>query len=71
MEIVTQTDKAMSEQLPRIYKASELAEILNVSPKTIYAMGQRGEIKSYKVGRLTRFEMPNERTKQCVKNQSE
>lgn len=61
----------MNEQLSKVYKASELADIFNVSPKTIYEMGKRGEIKSYKIGRLVRFEMPDERTKQCLKQESD
>lgn len=41
-----------------LYKASELAEILNCNPQTIYRMADRGEIESIKVGSLRRFLMP-------------
>ena len=45
----------------KLYKASELAELLQVSVKTIYRLGKTGEIPSYKIGRSIRFEMPKER----------
>ena len=45
----------------KLYKANELARILQVNPQTIYRLGARGEIKSVKVGRLVRFYMPTER----------
>ena len=45
----------------KLYKATELARILQVSPQTIYRLGSRGEIRSVKVGRLVRFYMPTER----------
>lgn len=51
--------------MERLYKANELAEILGVHPQTIYRAGQRGEIKSVKVGRSVRFEMPKGKEKQC------
>lgn len=42
----------------KLYKAKELAEILNCNPQTIYRMADRGEIESVKVGSLRRFLMP-------------
>lgn len=42
----------------KLYKATELAEILNCNPQTIYRMADRGEIESIKVGNLKRFLMP-------------
>ena len=42
----------------RLYKASELAQLLNCNPQTIYRMADRGEIESIKVGSLRRFLMP-------------
>ena len=42
----------------KLYKASELAAILNCNPQTIYRMADRGEIESIKVGSLRRFLMP-------------
>ena len=43
---------------PKLYKAKELAEILNCNPQTVYRMADRGEIESIKVGNLKRFLMP-------------
>ena len=42
----------------KLYKATELAEILNCNPQTVYRMADRGEIESIKVGNLKRFLMP-------------
>ena len=42
----------------KLYKATELAEILNCNPQTIYRLADRGEIESVKVGSLRRFLMP-------------
>lgn len=42
----------------KLYKATELAQILNCNPQTIYRMADRGEIESIKVGSLRRFLMP-------------
>lgn len=50
----------------KLYKAKELAEILNCNPQTIYRMADRGEIESVKVGSLRRFLMPEKGTKQCI-----
>lgn len=44
--------------MEKLYKAKELAEILNCNPQTIYRMADRGEIESIKVGSLRRFLMP-------------
>lgn len=44
--------------MEKLYKAKELAEILNCNPQTIYRMADRGEIESVKVGSLRRFLMP-------------
>lgn len=52
---------AMNDTKNRLFKASELAELLQVSVKTIYKAGQKGLIPSYKVGKSIRFEMPKER----------
>ena len=43
---------------PKLYKATELARLLNCNPQTIYRMADRGEIESIKVGSLRRFLMP-------------
>ena len=42
----------------KLYKAKQLAEILNVHPQTIYRAGKRGDIPTYRVGKSVRFEMP-------------
>ena len=55
----------------KLYTANELSEILGVHPQTIYRAGERGELNSYKVGKSVRFEMPTERTKHCLKKDSE
>lgn len=49
----------MSMAKDKIYTARELAEILKVSPKTIYKAGERGEIPSYRIGKSIRFAMPD------------
>ena len=55
----------------KLYTAKELASILGVHPQTIYRAKDRGEISYYQVGKSVRFEMPNERTKQCLKREQE
>ena len=51
--------------MKKLYKATELADILRVDPQTIYRVAKRGEIESYKVGKSVRFVMPErERTEQ-------
>lgn len=57
--------------MQRLYTAKELASILNVNPQTIYRAGERGEIPSYKIGKSVRFEMPDERAKQCLQKEQE
>lgn len=57
--------------MDKLYTAKELAEILGVHPQTIYRAGERGEIASYKVGKSVRFEMPTERNKQCLTQETE
>lgn len=44
--------------MEKLYKARELAELLNCNPQTIYRMADRGEIESVKVGNMRRFLMP-------------
>lgn len=44
--------------MKKLYKATELAQLLNCNPQTIYRMADRGEIESIKVGSLRRFLMP-------------
>ena len=48
----------------KLYTASELAEIYQVHPKTIYKLGRQGKLKRVKVGRAVRFAEPTmERSK--------
>ncbi len=42
----------------KLYKARELAEIMQVHEQTIYRLAARGEIESYRVGKTVRFPMP-------------
>lgn len=44
--------------MKKLYKATELAQLLNCNPQTIYRMADRGEIEFIKVGNLKRFLMP-------------
>lgn len=44
--------------MERLYKARELAEILNCNPQTIYRMADKGQIESVKIGSMRRFLMP-------------
>lgn len=55
----------------RLYKATELAEALNCNPQTIYRLSDKGLIEDVKVGKLRRFLMPDERTKQCLQKEQE
>ena len=42
----------------RLYKASELATLLNCSVQTVYRKSDRGEIRSVRFGSMRRFLMP-------------
>ena len=42
----------------RLYTACELAEILQVHPRTIYRLGREGKLKRVRVGRSVRFYEP-------------
>lgn len=42
----------------KLYKAEELAEILQLHKETVYELGRQGKIKRVKVGRSIRFKMP-------------
>lgn len=47
--------------MDKLYKATELAELLGINPQTLYRLAKAGEIESYKVGRSVRFPMPEKR----------
>lgn len=42
----------------KLYTAKELAEILKISPQTVYALADEGKIEGYTVGKSRRFLMP-------------
>ena len=43
----------------KLYKATELAEILKISAKTVYKLANEGKIESYRIGKSVRFPMPD------------
>lgn len=45
----------MTPLLKEFYTAQELAAILEVNPRTILRLEQRGELKSHRIGRVKRF----------------
>ena len=57
----------MSEQ--KLYRAQELADILQVNVQTIYRLAKDGKIESYRIGKSVRFPMP-ERTKHCLRSET-
>ena len=54
--------------MDKLYKATELAEILNCNPQTIYRMADKGQIESVKVGSLRRFLMPKGEQDNAIQN---
>lgn len=54
----------------RLYKATELAEVLGCDPQTIYRKADRGEIESIKVGKMRRFLMPKGEQNNADRRQS-
>ena len=44
----------------KLYTAEELAKLLKVSKDTIWRLGRQKKLKTRRVGRLVRFEMPEE-----------
>lgn len=44
--------------MEKLYKATELAEILACDPQTIYRKADRGEIEDLRIGKMRRFLMP-------------
>ena len=42
----------------KLYTANELAEMLQIHPRTVYRLGREGKLKHVKVGRSVRFYEP-------------
>lgn len=42
----------------RLYTADELAEALQIHPRTVYRLGREGKLKRVRVGRSVRFVPP-------------
>ena len=42
----------------KLYTANELAELLQIHPRTVYRLGREGKLKHVKVGRSVRFYEP-------------
>ena len=52
----------------KLYTANELAEVLQIHPKTVYRLGREGKLKLVRVGRSVRFAEPTVRKDRWVKN---
>lgn len=44
----------------KLYKAEEIAEMLQLNVQTVRRFGREGKLKTYKVGRAVRFYPPIE-----------
>ena len=42
----------------KLYTANELAEVLQIHPRTVYRLGREGKLKLVRVGRSVRFYEP-------------
>ena len=51
----------------KLYTASEIAEMLQIHPKTVYRLGREGQLKRVKVGRSVRFAEPTMERSRNVK----
>lgn len=51
-----------------LYTANELAEMLQIHPRTVYRLGREGKLKVVRVGRSVRFAEPTARKDRWVKN---
>lgn len=51
----------------KLYTASELAEMYQIHPKTVYKLGRQGKLKRVKVGRAVRFAEPSVERSKYVK----
>lgn len=52
----------------KLYTANELADILQIHPKTIYRLGREGKLELVRVGRSVRFAEPTVGKDRWVKN---
>ena len=53
----------------KLYKAREVAEILNVSKQTVWRYGREGKLKTKHIGRTVRYILPEmERTRCLIKD---
>ena len=43
----------------KLFKATELAKLLDLNPQTIYRLGEKKIIPTYRVGGSVRFELPD------------
>ena len=50
----------------KLYKAEELAELLQIHPKTVYRLGREGKLEVVRVGGSVRFAEP--KTERTVRN---
>lgn len=53
--------------MKKLYKATELAKIMQVNPRTIYRLAEQGQIESYRIGKSIRFTMPNKESEDKTK----
>ena len=52
----------------KLYTANELAELLQIHPRTVYRLGREGKLELVRVGRSVRFAEPTARKDRWVKN---
>lgn len=52
------SSRLREQKMDKLYTARELSRLLKVSQGTIWRWGREGELKTVRVGRLVRFEMP-------------
>ena len=43
----------------KLYRARELAQLLDLNPQTVYRLAEKGIIPSYRIGGSVRFELPD------------
>ena len=50
----------------KLYKAEQIAEILNVSKQTVWRYGRTGKLKKINVGRTVRYALPEMEKRKCL-----